>query len=55
MQIIINPKDETVGAILKAIMDKYVEEYEQNVGKINCIVVNGCLLADYGEEEDECD
>lgn len=50
MSIIITPKDDTVGSTLKAIMDKYVEVYEKNMGKkIRSIEVNGCLLADYGD------
>lgn len=50
MEIVITPKDNTVGSHLKAIMDKYVEVYEKNMGKkIRSIEVNGCLLADYGD------
>ena len=53
MQIVITTKDNTVGSHLKAIMDKYVEVYEKNMGKkIRSIEVNGCLLADYGDYEE---
>lgn len=51
MKITITPKDVTVGALLKALMDKYVETYEKNVGEIKSIEVNGCLF-DYGDYKD---
>ena len=44
MTIEIKPKDNTVGSVLSAIIDKYVEVSNRNGLSVHRIIVNNCLM-----------
>lgn len=44
MTIEIKPKDSTVGSVLSAILDKYIEVSNGNKLPVHRIIVNDCLM-----------
>lgn len=44
LPIVIEPKDDTVGSALRAILDKYVEVSNENGLPVHRIIVNNCLM-----------
>ena len=52
INIQLTPKDATVGALLDALLEKYVEAYNKNHSEqIHRIIVNDCLVYKDSEEE----